>query len=216
MDGKLLHTMPVETKPSKLVYFNPYSEEQMRLYLPEGDHVFRAAFVDDDFVKALTAKEAYDRKKNKFIGFHHVRRTVSLPRRRRRAARRSSSAIRTTGAACVEKIVSNLAHHAYRRPVTKAEIASLLKFVALAKANGNPPSRAFNWRSQAMLVSPHFLFRIEHDPNPLDAAKAHRISDLELASRLSYFLWSSMPDDELLGPGRSRQTARRRRRSTRR
>ncbi len=44
MDGKLLKTMPVETKPSELVYFDPYSEEQMRLYLPEGDHVFRAGF----------------------------------------------------------------------------------------------------------------------------------------------------------------------------
>src|SRR3954454_18733397 len=50
-----------------------------------------------------------------------------------------------------------------------------------------------------MLVSPHFLFRIERDPNPLDAVKAHPITELELASRLSYFLWSSMPDDELLG-----------------
>ena len=51
MDGKLLQTMQVETKPSKLVYFNPYSEEEMRLYLPAGDHVFRAGFIDDDFVK---------------------------------------------------------------------------------------------------------------------------------------------------------------------
>ena len=67
MDGKLLHTMPVETKPSGLVYFNPYSEEQMSLFLPEGDHTFRAAFLDDPFVKGLTKKEAYDNKKNKFI-----------------------------------------------------------------------------------------------------------------------------------------------------
>ncbi len=51
---------------------------------------------------------------------------------------------------------------------------------------------------QAMLVSPHFLFRIERDPDPTDPAKIRKISDLELASRLSYFLWSSMPDDELL------------------
>jgi hypothetical protein len=51
---------------------------------------------------------------------------------------------------------------------------------------------------QAMLVSPHFLFRIERDADPTDATKIHQISDLELASRLSYFLWSSMPDDELL------------------
>ena len=67
MDGKLLHTMQVETKPSELVYFNPYSEEEMRLDLPEGDHVFRAGFIDDEFVKGLTRKDAYDRKKNKFL-----------------------------------------------------------------------------------------------------------------------------------------------------
>src|ERR1041384_8793141 len=48
-----------------------------------------------------------------------------------------------------------------------------------------------------MLVSPNFLFRIERDPNPTDPTKVHKITDLELASRLSYFLWSSMPDDEL-------------------
>ena len=51
---------------------------------------------------------------------------------------------------------------------------------------------------EAMLVSPEFLFRVERDPNPTDPEKVHRLSDVELASRLSYFLWSSMPDDELL------------------
>jgi hypothetical protein len=50
-----------------------------------------------------------------------------------------------------------------------------------------------------MLVSPEFLFRVERDPNPTDAEKVHRLSDVELAARLSYFLWSSMPDDELMG-----------------
>ncbi len=104
-----------------------------------------------------------------------------------------------SGSACVEKIVSNLANHAWRRPVTKAETASLLKFVAMAKSNGQSTEQGIQLALQAMLVSPHFLFRIEHDTNPLDPAKVHPISDLELASRLSYFLWSSMPDDELLG-----------------
>ena len=61
--------MDVETKPSKLVYFNPFSDGEMRLYLPEGDHVFRAAFLNDDFVKTITTdKDAYNDKKNKFIG----------------------------------------------------------------------------------------------------------------------------------------------------
>jgi len=53
MDGKLLHTMAVETKPSKLVYFNPYSEEEFRLYLPEGDHVFRVGFIKCPFCSLL-------------------------------------------------------------------------------------------------------------------------------------------------------------------
>ena len=67
MDGKLLHTQSAETKPSELVYFNPYSEEHMRLFLPEGDHVFRAGFIGDDFVKGLTGKELYNSKKNKYL-----------------------------------------------------------------------------------------------------------------------------------------------------
>ena len=67
MDGKLLHSMMVDTKPSGLVYFNPYSAEEMRLYLPEGDHVFRAGFINDDFVKGLSDKEAYNNKSNKYL-----------------------------------------------------------------------------------------------------------------------------------------------------
>ncbi len=61
MDGKLLHTKEVRTEPSGLVYFNPYSEEEFRLVLPEGDHTFRAGFIDDPYVKGLTDKEAYCR-----------------------------------------------------------------------------------------------------------------------------------------------------------
>jgi hypothetical protein len=198
MDGKLLHSMPVETKPSKLVYFDPYSEEQMRLFLPEGDHVFRAAFLDDEFVKGLSPKDAYDRKKNKFVD------SITFvgpyaPKTPSPSQTKIFICDPNSGAVCVEKIVSNLAHHAWRRPVAKAETASLLKFVGMAKANGQSTEQGIQLALQAMLVSPHFLFRIEHDANPLDAVKAHAITDLELASRLSYFLWSSMPDDELLG-----------------
>src|SRR6202034_640935 len=103
-----------------------------------------------------------------------------------------------TGHACVEKIVANLAHHAYRRPPTKLEVTSLMKFVAMAKSSGQSTEQGIQLALEAMLVSPEFLFRIERDPNPLDAKKVHRLSDIELATRLSYFLWSTMPDDELL------------------
>ena len=198
MDGKLLHSMPVETKPSKLVYFDPYSEEQMRLILPEGDHVFHAAFVDDDFVKGLDAKAAYDRKKNKFVD------SITFvgpyaPKAEPASRRKIFICDPKSGPPCVPKIVANLAHHAYRRPPSRAETAALLKFVAMAQANGQTLEQGIQLALQAMLVSPHFLFRIEHDESPTDPAKSHPVSDLELASRLSYFLWSSMPDDELLG-----------------
>ena len=196
MDGKLLHTMPVETKPSKLVYFDPYSEEEFRLYLPEGDHVFRVGFIGDEFVRGLTPKEAYNNKTNKFLNM--VKFVGPFPSKVESAGRKKILTCDPKfGPACVEKIVSALARRAYRRPVTKTEVASLLKFVSLAKAEGQSVEQGIQFAIQAMLVSPHFLFRIERD-DPRDPSKVHNVTDLELASRLSYFLWSSMPDDELL------------------
>ena len=77
-------------------------------------------------------------------------------------------------------------------------MASLKKFVAMAQADGLSVEQGIALAIQAMLVSPHFLFHIERDLYPTDPTRVHRISDVELASRLSYFLWNSMPDDELL------------------
>jgi mono/diheme cytochrome c family protein len=197
MDGKLLTTISAETKPSGLVYFDPYSEEQIRLNLPEGDHVFRAGFIDDEFIKTLSEKELYNNKKNKWLNS-----ITFLGPYATSAERPSRKKILTcdpkTGNACVQKIVTTLARRAYRRPVTPAEVTRLLGFVKLAKAEGQSTEQGIQLAIEAMLVSPHFLFRIEHDADPTDPDKTHRITDLELASRLSYFLWSSMPDEELL------------------
>lgn len=196
MDGKLLHSMPVETQPSKLMYFEPYSEEEMRLFLPEGEHTFRAGFLNDDFVKGLTAKDAYSSKKNKY--FNSI---VFIGPYRPKAEPASRGKILVcdprAGQSCVDRILTRLARRAYRRPVTRAEVAALNRFVALAQAEGQTVEQGLQLALQAMLVSPNFLFRIERDPDPADASRAHRINDFELASRLSYFLWSSMPDDEL-------------------
>ena len=197
MDGKLVGSKMVETKPSGLVYFDAYSEEEMRLTLPEGDHVFRAGFINDDFVKGLGPKELYNRKGNKFVDgivFEGPFKPKAEPPSRARILICDPN----SGPACVEKIVANLARHAYRRPVTKVEVAELEKFVGIAEAHGQSVHQGIQLALQAMLVSPNFLFRIEHDPNPTDPAAVHKISDVELASRLSYFLWSSMPDDDLL------------------
>src|SRR5262249_25647747 len=104
-----------------------------------------------------------------------------------------------SGPACVERILSTLARRAYRRPATKTEVASLGKFVGMARAEKMTVEQGLQLAIQAMLGSPRFPFRVERDPFRTDPGRAHKISDLELASRLSYFLWSSMPDDELLG-----------------
>ncbi len=199
MDGQLLGTMDVETKPSKLVSFNPFSEGELRAYLPEGDHVFRAAFLDDEFRKTLTNdKDAYNEKKNKYIG--SITFVGPFPSQIEKASRKKILICPpATGQACVEKIVANLARHAYRRPVTTNEVAGLMKFVAMAKEQGQSTEQGIQLALEAMLVSPEFLFRIERDPNPATAGVIHRLPDVELATRLSYFLWSSMPDDELLG-----------------
>jgi hypothetical protein len=73
-----------------------------------------------------------------------------------------------------------------------------MRFVDMAMADGHSTEEGLQLAVQAMLVSPHFLFRIERDPDPSDPHAVHEVSQIELASRLSYFLWSSMPDEELL------------------
>ncbi|MDA1236778.1 MAG: DUF1592 domain-containing protein, partial [Acidobacteria bacterium] len=110
--------------------------------------------------------------------------------------------------ACARQIVSGFAGSALRRPATEAEVDSFLKFVGLAQKHGDSFEEGIATALQAILVSPHFLYRIEQE-RPASASSAMApLSDYELASRLSYFLWSSTPDDELLrlaDEGRLRQ-----------
>src|SRR4029077_20964971 len=112
---------------SGLVYFNPYSDETMRLYIPEGDHVFRAGFIGDAFVKTLTPKELYDSKKNKYLD--SITFVGPYPSSIEKASRKKILVCDPkSGQACVDKIIAPLAHRAYRRPVTPAETAALTKF----------------------------------------------------------------------------------------
>ena len=197
MDGKLVAKKLVETRPSGLVYFNPYSEEEIKIELPEGDHVFRAGFLHDDFVKGLTPKQLYSSKANKYLD--SIVFVGPFPRPQVPASRtRILICDPDSGPACVNRILTRLATRAYRRPVTPAEVAALAKFVAVARAHGQKADQGIQLALQAMLVSPNFLFRIERDPDPMNPTAVHPVSDVELASRLSYFLWSSMPDEELL------------------
>lgn len=98
---------------------------------------------------------------------------------------------------CATRILSTLARRAYRRPVTDADLKPILAFYEAGRRNGNFDA-GVERALRLILSNPQFLFRFEHEPDKLAAGSVYRISDLELASRLSFFLWSSIPDDELL------------------
>ncbi len=98
---------------------------------------------------------------------------------------------------CAERILSTLMRRAYRRPVTSADLKKPMEFFRETRAQEGFEAGIESALS-AILVSPQFLFRVEQDPVGVAPNTAYRISDLDLASRLSFFLWSSIPDDPLL------------------
>ncbi|MBL9102088.1 MAG: DUF1592 domain-containing protein [Myxococcales bacterium] len=98
---------------------------------------------------------------------------------------------------CVRQILTAFARRAWRRPLQDAEVDRLWQIVFDAKALGQDLETALRVALQAVLVSPYFVYRVELDPDPT-GLDPHPLTDHELASRLSYFVWSSMPDDELL------------------
>jgi hypothetical protein len=99
---------------------------------------------------------------------------------------------------CATTILSTLARRAYRRPVTNEDLRVPLKFYRDARA-GEDFDAGIEMALRAILTSTEFLFRVERDPTGIRPNQNYRVNDLELASRLSFFLWSSVPDDELLG-----------------
>ena len=106
-------------------------------------------------------------------------------------------AARAAEAACARTILAGMARRAYRRAVTDQDVSDLLRFYQDARAQGDFDA-GIEAALRALLVSPQFLFRIERDPPTAASGSAYRLSDVELASRLSFFLWSSIPDDDLL------------------
>ena len=100
--------------------------------------------------------------------------------------------------ACATKILSNLARRAFRRPVTAADVEAPMSFYKKSRQSGGNFDDGIRAGVARVLSSPYFLYRIEKDPAGVRAGTAHPVSDIELASRLSFFLWSSIPDEKLL------------------
>ena len=120
------------------------------------------------------------------------------------AASKNLRADFSTNAAKVRPNVEVFLERAWRRPVTKAEVDGIMKFADLSFANdGESTSMATGLVMRAALMSPNFLFRMERDPQPDGSGKVYALTDWQLASRLSYFLWSTMPDDELFAQAKA-------------
>ena len=98
---------------------------------------------------------------------------------------------------CAKKILSTLARRAYRRPATEEDVQSLVNFYRIGREQEGFDG-GIQLALRRMLASPSFLFRMERDPPRVAPNSLYRVSDMDLASRLSFFLWSSIPDDELL------------------
>ncbi len=137
------------------------------------------------FVTSLTIAGPYD-----------ARGPGSTPSRDRIFVCRPATVSEETG--CARTILSGLARQAYRRPVTDADIEVLLEFYEMGRANGAHFESGVELALRRLLVSPEFLVRIEADPSGVAPDTPYKVTDIELASRLSFFLWSSIPDAELL------------------
>ncbi len=121
-----------------------------------------------------------------------IERAWRRPELRKRLMPRAPS---PTNRDAMRQNLSEFASRAWRRPATEEEVKRLLGLVRMARDQGDAPEVGQKLAFQAVLISPHFLFRVEQDPTNKDLL----LSEWELATRLSYFLWSSMPDDELFG-----------------
>ena len=196
-------TVDVTLDGEKLATTTPRS---FRVNVTAGPHTIGAALVDR--VRSAGVDEAYSdfRINSAFTPAGGIQTVVitgpykatsagDTPSRRRVLTCRPASAAEEP--ACAKQIVSTLARRAYRRPPQPDEVETLMKFYQQGRTDGDFEA-GIQQAISRLLVSPAFLFRVETAPRSVPAGTAYRLSDLDLASRLSFFLWSSIPDDDLL------------------
>jgi hypothetical protein len=204
LDGKTISTVDVPA-----VQRNP-DVYQTHTPITAGKHRYELAFTNDYYVPAsekkgpdgkTIRKRAEDR--NLFVEYMEIQPDAGVEPQLPPSHKRIFIAMPNDPTnpaecdACARKIMAAFARRAWRRPVTPDEVSRLARYVDLAAKNGESFERGIQLGVTAALVSPNFLFHVEADPQPLNAEAKRALNDYEIASRLSYFLWSSMPDDEL-------------------
>jgi hypothetical protein len=174
---------------------------EVRAPFAPGQHRLAVAFVNDFYDEHAADKEHSDR--NLVIERLEVQgpfrdEPLPLPESHTRIiAREPAENSAPSWRDCARESLGRFATRAYRRPVQPSELDGLLGLVEMARQDGASFPEAMQLAVEAVLVSPHFLFRVELDRGDAGAGAALPLGDYELASRLSYALWSSLPDDEL-------------------
>ena len=213
LDGERLKLFTVVPDRNRLGGY--YADEgvdkhlNLRLHVAAGPHNVGAAFLRKNAALIETERQPYqaqfnqDRHPRQQPAVHSVSisgpfnpsGTGDTPSRDRVFTCRPSAA--ADEADCAARIISTLARRAYRRPVSYGDIEMPLSFYERGRADGGFEA-GIELALRALLTSPEFLFRIEEDPADAAPGAPYRLGDIALASRLSFFLWSSIPDDELL------------------
>jgi hypothetical protein len=182
---------------------------KIRVPVKAGPHTLGVAFLKNPSMLLETARQPYQAHFNFYrhpriqpaiysisiIGPYSAKSPGNTPSRSRIFVCRPAKPGQEEG--CAKRILATLMRRAYRRPVTDADLQGPLELYRKARAEGDFDG-GIEMAMSAILVSPRFLFRVEQDPAGVAPGSVYPISDLELASRLSFFLWSSIPDDELL------------------
>lgn len=169
---------------------------EVRRHLASGRRRIEAAFVNDYYNPK--AENPADRDRNLSVRWIEIQGPIGTePPEAHKHIVFTRPSEKKTVAQAAREVFGRLMPRAFRRPVDEVEIDRMVKLVEFATGGGDSFERGVQVGLQAILISPHFLFRVEYDPEPDNSEAQHRVSDHELASRLSYFLWSSMPDDEL-------------------
>jgi hypothetical protein len=209
LDGERLKLFAVKPPPSGQDHHAVDQDLHLRVPVKAGPHVVSAAFPMKPTALLETERQPYQAHFNmdrhpriqpavysiSVNGPYEANGPGDTPSRRRILVCTPAKADEEEG--CAKRILTTLMRRAYRRPVTDADLQTPLRFYKEGRGDGGFES-GIEMALRSVLVSPEFLFRVEQDPTGIAADTAYRVNNLELASRLSFFLWSSLPDDELL------------------
>jgi hypothetical protein len=186
VDDKVVQTFDVKEDSDKKA-----ATYKAKVELNKGKHVVTVKLLNEFKEEAKDGKDGKQR--GLFVQVVHLEGPAGMPASHRLIMEHKPG---LDQAAATREIVTRFASRAFRRPATTDEVDRLLTLVDKAQKNGEKWEAGIQLALQAVLVSPKYLFRVEIDHRPTDKG-THPLDDYQLASRLSYFLWSSMPDDQL-------------------